>query len=169
MHKILHGFKRNRSYSSHERWGVFAGMLLLTLAISAGGWMLMSKPAASATSIAVTEVKLSKDILAVGEKPNGNVVLTLAHKETSIPAEGIWIGLRIPLSELRTPQFTYYDWYSPESGRAFYQTDKQGKVEFPLASLVPGLVEYQVYAGNPEISNDTKYQNLHKSFIVDFK
>jgi len=169
MHKMLHNFRRNRSYSSHERWGVFAGLLILTLAVSAGGWMLLGKPAASAASIEVTEVKLSQEILPIGVDSKGTVTITLANKEASKPAEGVWVGLRIPLPELRTPALSYYDWYSPESERAFYQTDKQGQVVLPLASTVSGLIEYQIYTANPELANDAKYQSLGQKFTVNYE
>lgn len=169
MHKILHHLRRNRDYSSHERWGVFAGLLLLTLAITAGGWLFLGRPVSSAATIAVTDIKLSRDTLPVGTSSEGTVTLAVADKETNQPVEGVWVGLRIPSPELRTPQFTYYDWYSPAPERAFFQTDAQGQVVFPLASVVPGTIEYQVYIANPKLANDGKYQDLKQSFMVSYE
>ncbi len=169
MHKIFHHLRRNRNYSSHERWSVFAGLFILTLAVTAGGWLLLGKPATSAASVAVTDIKLSRDTLPIGIESKGMVTLTLADKETNQSMEGVWVGLRIPLSEFRTPAFTYYDWYSPASERAFFQTDSTGKVVFPLASLVTGAIEYEIYTANPELANDAKYQDLKQSFTVSYE
>ncbi len=169
MNKVMYHLRRNRNYSSHERWGVFAGLFILTLAVTAGGWLLLGKPASSAASVTVTDIKLSQNTLPIGIDSEGTVTLTLANKETTEPAEGVWVGLRVPLSELRTPQFSYYDWYSPESERAFYQTDTVGKVVFPLASLVTGTIEYEIYTANPELANDAKYQSLNQKFTVSYE
>ena len=169
MNKVIYHLRRNRNYSSHERWGVFAGLLLLTLAVTAGGWLFLGRPVSSAAAMTVTNIKLSQDTLPVGTKSVGTATLTLADKETNQPTEGVWVGLRIPSPELRTPQFTYYDWYSPESERAFFQTDTAGQVVFPLASVVPGTIEYQIYTANPELANNGKYRSLGQKFAVSYE
>jgi hypothetical protein len=168
MTHILHHFRRNRSYSSHERWGVFAALLLLTLVVSAGGGLMFGRTAASAMPIAV-QINLERDTLPVGLEPAGQVALTLTNKETMLPAANVWVGLRIADPALRTPAFTYYDWYSPKPEHAFFITDTDGQVKFPLASLQEGAVEYQIYTANPESASDAKYQSLHSSFVVSYE
>lgn len=168
MHKLLYHFRRNRTYATHERWGVFAGLLFLTLAVTAGGWLLLGKPAASASSIVVTKIDLTKDTLPIGDKPTGEVTITVANKETQTPAVGVWLGLRIEDAILRTPQFTYYDWYSPTPERLFFQTNDKGQLTLPLTSKIAGLVRYEIYAANPEMANDAKYQPLDSSFNVSY-
>lgn len=169
MHKLIHQLRRNRDYSSHERWGVFAGLLLVTLAISAGGWLLLGKPAASAESLAVTKIELSADTLPTGSQAQGYVTITLANKETDSPQPNIWVGLRVADMKMRTTEFTYFDWYSPEPDRAFFQTDEQGQLKLPLKSEVAGVVTYQIFTANPELANDAKYQSLNREFRVNYE
>lgn len=168
MTHLLHHFRRNRTYSSYERWGVFAGMLTLTLAVTAGGWLLLGKPAVSASSLTVANIELTKDNLPATGQPEGAVTVTIADKETLAPVIGVWVGLRIADPALRTPETTYYDWYSPAAERAFFQTDGNGRVTFPLTSKIPGAIEYQIYAANPEMANDAKYQSLHSALTVTY-
>lgn len=130
--------------------------------------MLFGQPATSAASVAVAEIKLSHDTLEVGTTAAGTATITLADKETGAPAQNIWVGLFIPTDNLRTPTQTYFGWYSPSPERAFFQTDEDGQVSFPLVSTVPGSITYEIYAANPELANDAKYQSLHKSFVMNY-
>jgi hypothetical protein len=171
MTHILHHLRRrNRGdYSSHERWGVFAGLLLVTLAVSAGGWLLFGKPASSANSLAVSKVELSANSLPVGSLATGYVTIDLANKETNTPQAGVWVGLKVADTVMQTPEFTYFGWYSPETERSFFQTDKKGEIKIPLKSQVAGSVHYQIFTANPELANDGKYQSLDYGFSVEYK
>ncbi|MFA5010262.1 MAG: hypothetical protein WC553_03530 [Patescibacteria group bacterium] len=169
MPHLLHHFRRNRTYNSHERWGVFSALFILTIAVSAGGWLLSGQPVASATTLAVTNIKLPPYELYADGKQQGEVVLTVTDKTTSLPATGIWVGLQIADPTLRTNRLTYFDWYSPESERAFFLTNDNGKVSFPLMSDMVGSLEYKIYTANPEAVNDAKYQSLDKSFVVKYE
>ena len=170
MTHIKHILRRNQTYAPHERWGVFAGLLLLTLAVTAGGgWLLTGKAVLSASSLMVTNVVLSDTALPINQPAAGQATIIIADKETQQPREGIWVGLRVDESRLQTPELTYFGWYSPTPERAFYQTDSQGQVELPLASAIPGMIEYEIYAANPELANDAKYQSLHNSFTIEYQ
>lgn len=140
----------------------------MTIAVSAGGWLLFGKPVASAKSLTVSQVELSADTLPVGSLAKGYATITLTNKETQTPKAGVWVGLRIADTALRTAGATYYDWYSPEPERAFFQTDNNGQLKLPLKSEIAGPITYQVFTANPEIANDAKYQSLDYSFTVDY-
>lgn len=169
MRKILHHFRRNRSYSHHERWGVFAAILVLTLMMSAGSWLMFGKPAASASSLMVQSVNLDRETAPADGEASIRAAITIVHKETNEPAAGIWVGLAIPETSKRTAGLSHAGWYSFEPGRAFYQTDARGEIEFRLASVVPGEIPYDIYAANPELKNDNKYQKLATSFWATYK
>ena len=82
---------------------------------------------------------------------------------------GVWVGLQIVNPVLRGVANSYLGWYSPEPQRAFYQTDVNGQVQFPLISEIAADIEYAIYAANPELKNDNKYQELDRRFTVTFK
>ncbi len=166
---MLHHFRRNRTYSHHERWGVFAAMFALTILVSAGGWLLAGQPVVSASSMVVDSVNLSEKVVAADGASTTTAVITLQNKETQEPAADVWVGLIVPDINLRTPELSYLDWYSFEPGRAFYQTDQEGKISFKLASTIKGNIEYQIFTANPELKNDNKYQKLETSFWVTYQ
>lgn len=130
---------------------------------------MFGRPAASASSLAVKSVEVTDKVVAAGGLSHTNVTITLANKENQEPAANVWVGLIVANSDLRTPAFTYVDWYSFEPSRVFYQTDRSGQVTFKLASVISGDIEYQIFAANPELKNDNKYQKLETSFWVTYQ
>ena len=168
MAHLSHPFHRNRSYASHDRWGVFGTLLTLTVLVSAGSWFNLLKPASSAMTIEVKNISVSQTSLVANAKPTGEVSFDLVNTQDNSPASGVWVGLRIENPLDRTDTNTYYDWYSPALERAFFQTDTNGKVKFPLISGKTGTIEYQIYTANLEGSNEGKYQNLGKSFVATY-
>lgn len=169
MKRLLHHLRRDRTYSSRERWGVFATLGILTVAVSLGSVVLFGRPVASATSLKVADIALSSEVLQVSDQPTGTATITLVDKKTDQPAGGVWVGLLVTNPVQRSAQFTYLDWYSPEPNRAFYQTDSIGQVKFALASGIPGEITYKVYVANPNLKNDNKYQDLEDGFAVRFE
>ena len=169
MKHILNQLKRDRTYSTHERWGVFAALGVLTILVSAGGWFLFGQPAASAATLTVAGATLPQDTISADGQTSGQTVLTIINEIDNQPAAGVWVGLLITNPVQRTPALTHFDWYSAEPGRAFYQTDANGQVTFELMSTIPGEIEYQVYAANPELKNDNKYQDLEYQFTARFE
>ena len=169
MKKILHHFRRNRSYAKHEQWLTIAAMLLLTIIISSGGWLLFGEPASSATSLTVLESDISKIHVTADMKDFADVTLTIQDKTLLEPAQNIWVGLYIENNWQRTESLTYNDWYSFKPSLAFYQTDEQGQVNLKVKSELAGAIKYQVYVANPSLKNDNKYQKLESSFTINFE
>ncbi|OGB73494.1 hypothetical protein A3K24_01385 [candidate division Kazan bacterium RIFCSPHIGHO2_01_FULL_44_14] len=169
MKHILHHFRRNRTYSSHERWGVFAVLGALTILVSASSFILFGEPVASASSLAVFEINPINQTLSADGLAHGQTTITVIDKKTSQAVVGVWVGLQVTNPTLRSMESTYLDWYSPEPGRAFYQTDERGQVSFLMISSVPGEIEYAIFAANPELKNDNKYQDLEQRFKVVFE
>jgi hypothetical protein len=169
MKKILHHFRRNRSYAKHEQWLTVGAMLVLTIIISTSSWLLFGKPASSATSLEVVETNISKTHVVADSTDMAEVNIILQDKATLTPATGVWVGLAIPKYWQSTDALTYNDWYSFEPNRAFYQTDENGKVNFKMKSALAGAIEYQIYVANPELKNDNKYQKLPTSFTINFE
>lgn len=169
MKHLIHKIRQKRNYSPSERWLTLGMMLILTIGISGSGWFLFGKPAASATSLEVVGIDINRTQVIADAKDTANVGLRIIDKTTLQPAEKVWVGLYIKNEWQRSEALTYNHWYSFESGRAFYQTDAQGQVIFPVKSELAGAIEYQVYAANPELKNDNKYQKLEGSFTINFK
>ncbi|AKM84879.1 MAG: hypothetical protein VE98_C0001G0425 [candidate division Kazan bacterium GW2011_GWA1_50_15] len=169
MQHLFHHLRRDRSYSSHERWGVVVALGILTILISAGGFILFGNPAASASSLAVTDIRLTSQTLPADGANHGQATITISDKKTDQAVVGVWVGLQIVNPVLRGVANSYLGWYSPEPQRAFYQTDVNGQVQFPLISEIAADIEYAIYAANPELKNDNKYQELDRRFTVTFK
>ncbi|MDD5605922.1 MAG: hypothetical protein PHR51_01150 [Patescibacteria group bacterium] len=169
MKKFLHHLRRNRHYAPHERWLTFGAMLALTIAISGSGWFLFGRPAASATSLEVSDIVLAQTHVPASLETGTEVTITLRDKITTAPARNIWVGLYIENTWQRSEGLTYNAWYSPEPARAFYQTDELGQISFNMKSELAGEIEYQVYVANPDLKNDNKYQKLEKSFTINFE
>ena len=169
MKKILHHFRRNRKYAKHEQWLTVGAMLLLTIIISSGGWLLFGQPASSTTSLEVIDINISETHVLADTKGTADVWLSLQDKTTLEPAPNVWVGLYILNYWQRTEQFTHNDWYSFEPNLAFYQTDEEGKVNFKIKSELAGAIEYKIYVANPELKNDNKYQKLEHSFTINFE
>ncbi|MBU1357120.1 MAG: hypothetical protein KJ620_11190, partial [Candidatus Edwardsbacteria bacterium] len=111
-------------------------MLILTVAVTAGSYLMFGRPAISAASVSVESVNVKKDAIPADGITTTQTTIRLANKETNAPAAGVWTGLIVANPDLRSPGFTYNGWYSLEPGRAFYQTNENGEVVFQLASTV---------------------------------
>lgn len=168
---IHHHLRRNRKYHIREKWGVFAGLAAVTLLVWAGSSTWYNKAPASFNTLYVQDVSLPNFVQVTTPETAGLdlAAIALVDKRTNQPAAGQWIGLRVSEATKRSPQFTYYDWYSPKAERAFYPTNDQGVVYFPLQSEVGGNVTYEVFVANPDGPASQKYQRLGADFSVEYR
>lgn len=165
MTKLLAHFKRERKYSSHERWGIVVGLLGLSVIATIGGWMLVGSAQADSH---VWMVKSIQYPVTVADDTDQVAKLELATADGT-PAAGVWAGLRVTDGTLLSPDFTHEGWYSPIKNRTFFKTDSHGIVEFPLKSQYDGAIEFDVYTADPELSEDNRYTPLNYGFTVQFK
>jgi hypothetical protein len=168
MKNIADYLQRNRNYHRHEKWGVFAALAIVTLAVWSSQNLWAEGAPASANTLLVQNVSVPStiDMARIGGDLS---VIALVDKRTNQPAQGVWVGLRVKDASKRTPELTYYDWYSPHPERAFYPTNDLGLVYFPLESKIAGQIDYDIYVGNPELKTGAKYQKLDKSFSVEYR
>lgn len=171
FHQIGHKLRRGRNYHTREKWGVFAGLAVVTLLVWASSSMWYAKAPASSNTIYVQDIA-KPDVVGVTTPENDSIdlaAIALVDKRTNQPAAGLWVGLHIKDETLRSPKFTYFDWYSPKAERAFYPTNAQGVVYFPLQSEIGGHVTYDVFVANPDGPSSQKYQALDGSFSVEYR
>lgn len=171
IHKISHHLRRGRNYHAREKWGVFAGLAVVTLLVWATSNMWYTSAPASFNTIYVQDIA-KPNMVAITTPESDNIdiaAIALVDKRTNKPAAGLWVGLRIKDETLRSPKFTYFDWYSPKAERAFYPSDAQGVVYFPLQSEVGGYVTYDVFVANPDGPSSQKYQPLESRFTVEYR
>ena len=132
-------------------------------------WGFIGNRVSSSTILQAGDLAISKtEVLADGQDSSA-VTITITNKEENTPVAGVWIGLHINDEQQATPELSSFGWYSPESGRSFYQTDEQGRVEFNIKSKITGDISYGIYAADPEQKNSGKYQSLERDFTLHFK
>ncbi|RLC37321.1 hypothetical protein DRH29_02420 [candidate division Kazan bacterium] len=168
MRKFLHHFRRDRKYFRHDRWTVFGILAAVTLLVLLVNWTRLSTPKDSNLVLTVSKTAISENVIPADGSTFSNVGIWV-QDQNGLPADSVWIGLKIYEPSLRTPAMTYLDWYSPEPERAFYQTNRGGWVEFPIASKIAGEIEYHIYTADPKAPQNQKYQNLNSSFVVTFE
>lgn len=168
MEKIIHHFRRNRSYQRRDRWMVFTILAVVTMFVLFVNWSRLLTPAENEVILTVKNTNISQDVVATGSTSFSNVTIQLQY-ENGLPAKSIWVGLKVHEPSLRTPEFTYSDWYSHEPDRSFYQTDSSGRVKFPVASHIAGEVEYHIYTADPDASQNKKYLDLNSNFVITFE
>lgn len=171
LHTIHHHMRRGRPYHKREKWGVFAGLAVVTLLIWATSSMWYVKAPASSNTIYVQDVSVPQiAAITTTEADQADLAaIALVDKRTNQPAAGVWVGLYIEDETLRSPKFTYYDWYSPKAERAFYPTNAQGIVYFPLQSEVGGHITYDIFVANPDGPTSQKYQQLDSNFAIEYR
>jgi len=168
MKNIIHHFRRDRSYFRRDRWMVFGILTVVTMLILFVDWTRLVTPKHDELVLAVSKTDISEEVIPADGTTFTNVGIWIQNQDGQA-ADSVWIGLKIHEQSLRTPALTYTDWYSYESERAFYQTNREGWVEFPIASEIAGEIEYHVYAADPEAHQNQKYQSLDSSFTVTFE
>jgi hypothetical protein len=164
---ILHHLRRNRSYNRQEKWGVFAALGIMTVIISATSFLWDGKPAVSSIPYGVEKVEAPTEVQLSDAKP-AEAIITVMDRDTGLPATNLWVGLLITDKKDRAPEYTYHEWYSPISARAFFPTDTKGQVIFPLKAKEAGVVEYQIFSANPESQGNDKYTSLTEKFTVTY-
>ncbi|MEZ4210358.1 MAG: hypothetical protein R3B38_01440 [Patescibacteria group bacterium] len=166
MIELIRNLRRLRNYHPREKWWVFGGLAVITLVIWSVNSVWLDDTPANKHTVSVSNLSVPSDVV----KNEGFELATiqLTDKNTSQPVSGVWVGLRISDKAKRSPSYTYYDWYSPKAGRAFFPTNEEGEVYFPLESELDGEVEYDIYVGNPDVANYAKYQSLDTGFRVNY-
>lgn len=169
MKHLLHHFRRDRSYDSRDRWGVFAALAVLTMLVSVGSWLFVDHKSASATTAVLASVEVdSQDPVPADGRSAHQATITILDKATAEPKAGVWVGLKVDKPGLATSSATYLGWYSPEPGRAFYKTNEQGQVEFKLVSETAGDIDYDIYLADPKSNAQDKYERLEGTITASF-
>lgn len=172
MHKLIFKTRlflaRSRHYHRHERWGVYMALLAITFGVWSAGNLWNQQAPASVHSLYIQNIS-APDTMALAESGTQLAAVSVVDKTTNAPAVGVWVGLKIKDGAERSPEYTYRGWYSPKAERAFYPTNSLGLVYFPLDSTKSGKVEYEIYAGNPELDTTARFQPLQKSFTVEYR
>ncbi|OGB75265.1 hypothetical protein A2810_00045 [candidate division Kazan bacterium RIFCSPHIGHO2_01_FULL_49_10] len=132
-------------------------------------WGFISNRSLADTTLQAGDLQIDKTEVAADGIDSSQVTVTITQKGNNAPAADVWVGLNIKTEELITQDLSNFGWYSPESGRSFYQTDALGKVEFSVRSRVAGDITYTVYAADPEQKNSGKYLSLERDFTIHFK
>lgn len=166
--KIRLFFARRRHYHSHEKWGVYAALFAITFGVWSASNLWQQDAPASVHTLYIQEIS-APNSMPLSESGRQIAAVSVIDKTTNQPAVGVWIGLRVKDPGESSPEYTYKSWYSPKAGRAFYPTNSLGLVYFPLDSTRAGKVEYEIYAGNPELNTSAKFQALQKSFVVEYQ
>ncbi len=164
--KVLHHFRRNRNYSSNERLGIVSLLFALSVVASIGGWLLVSNASAQSSTWTVKSVEYPVVTTEGTEVQQAKVTLTDSE---GTPAVGVWTGLKIKNPTLRSPQFTYQEWYSPSKDHAFFKTNAEGIVTFPLYSEVQGDISYDLYTTDRDLVKTGRFSDLDYSFTAQFK
>jgi len=167
--KIFYHFRRNRTYARHERWGVVAGLFALTLAVAGVGFLFVNKSQAEAADITIETVTTPDRSIKANGQDSADTQILVTKTGSNVPAVNTWIGLKVHDKGLTTSQLTYNEWYSPETGRAFFQTDARGEVDFPMLSQKAGTITYDIYTADIGTDNSTaSYRKLGKQFVVHY-
>lgn len=165
--RLLHHLRRKRTYNRHEKWGVFAALGIMTVLVGSTTFLWDGKPAESSVPYVIKSVEAPTEIQ-LSNPEEATATITVMDETTNLPATNLWVGLMITDPKDRTHEYTYFDWYSPAPARAFFSTDTKGQVTFPLKTMEPGVVEYQIYTADPESDGTDKYHSLDKSFTVTY-
>lgn len=165
--KILHHFRRNRKYHRHERWGVVASLLVLTVLVSAGGTLLATQTRTQAATAEVKAIAVSHEAIELTDD-TAEVTIALVKAGTEVPAASTWVGLKPKNLSQVGDRYIYSNWYSPITSRAFFQTDARGEVAFPLLSENSGVVEYDIYVADPSFQDQSKLTRTGSSFEATF-
>ena len=142
---------------------------ILVILLSYAIWGFIGNRVFSSTVLRVNNLTISKNELLANGKDTSVVKIAIITQDNNSLIADVWVGLNIINTEMATEELSYFGWYSPEPGRAFYQTNKNGEVKFNIKSKMAGDITYGIYAANPQQQNRGKYQSLNKEFTLKFE
>jgi len=172
MDRTSGGFNdaQHKSSSSGQTGKVLVLVLAIIALIFIGIWIWrqLTDNVAANPVLQVSGVQMDKQIV----KADG-IDFTLARitlLRDNLPANDVWVGLKIKDTLQVTNEFDYFGWYAAEPNRSFYKADQDGVATIAIKSSVVGNIAYEIYAADPQRkSQQGDYVDLNFSFPITFE